>query len=39
MAPPSCLQYSIFDIDSGNLYVDCIPILPDNVNTDAKMIC
>ena len=26
----------IFDIDSGNLYVDCIPILPDNISIDSN---
>jgi curved DNA-binding protein CbpA len=26
----------IFDINSGNLYVDCIPILPDNISIDSN---
>tara|TARA_B100000927_G_scaffold247881_1_gene211321 strand:- start:91 stop:960 length:870 start_codon:yes stop_codon:yes gene_type:complete len=29
-------HHLVFDIDSGNLYVDCIPILPDNVSIDTK---
>lgn len=29
-------HHLMFDIDDGNLYVDCIPILPDNISIDQN---
>ena len=29
-------HHLVFDIDAGNLYVDCIPILPDNITIDSN---